>query len=151
MASGPSLSMFPVPAGQSWLCCRSCGAPETRVRGFCAPCYAARRRDFVYFGGLRLRVLERDRRRCRACGQPETSQTRLHVHHRKPGISREKLLVALCPGCHARVHRLQVLDRILLPLAEELWRELHPGAPEQLFIGFGQAAAEMAAEAFRAA
>jgi hypothetical protein len=136
MGSGPSLSMSPAHAGQFALCCRSCGAPETRVRGFCAPCYAAQRHDFVYFGGLRRRVLERDRRRCRVCGQAETETKRIHVHHRKPGISREKLLVCLCPACHARIHRLRVLDRILLPLAEELWRELHPRAPEQLFLGF---------------
>ena len=136
MASGPSLTISPVLAGQFALCCRSCGAPETRVQGFCAPCYAAQRHDFVYFGGLRRRVLERDRRRCRACGQVETGKLRIHVHHRRPGISREKLLVSLCPACHARIHRLRVLDRILLPLAEELWRELHPCAPEQFFLGF---------------
>jgi 5-methylcytosine-specific restriction endonuclease McrA len=137
MASGPSLTISPVLPGQFPLCCRSCGSPQTRVRGFCASCYAARRRDFLYFGGLRRRVLERDRRRCRVCGQAETGKTRIHVHHRRPGISREKLLVSLCPACHARVHRLQVLDRVLPPLAEELWRELHPRAPEQIFLGFG--------------
>jgi hypothetical protein len=36
------------------------------------------------------------------------------------------------------VHRLRVLDRILPPLLSELWREQHPGAPEQLFLDFAQ-------------
>jgi hypothetical protein len=39
------------------------------------------------------------------------------------------------------VHRLEVLDRILPPLLAQLWREQHPGAPEQLFLDFAPAAA----------
>jgi hypothetical protein len=86
---------------------------------------------------LRSGVLARDRWSCRVCGEPKSAE-RLHVHHRRPGVSREKLLIALCPAHHALIHRLEVLDRLLPPLGAELWRELHPGAPEQLFLGFGQ-------------
>jgi hypothetical protein len=85
-------------------------------------------------------VLERDRFSCRVCGEPKSAERRrLHVHHRRPGVSRENLLIALCPAHHALIHRLQVLDRILPPLLAELWREQHPGAPEQLLLGFGPA------------
>jgi hypothetical protein len=127
------------PQGQFALWCRSCGVSATLVRGFCRACYAARRRDLLRFAGLRSRIIERDRHACRVCGEPKSAQ-RLHVHHRKPGVSREKLLIALCPGHHALVHKLQVLDRLLPPLLAELWREQHPGAPEQLMLGFGQQA-----------
>ena len=123
--------------GQFALWCRSCGASATLVRGLCAPCYATERHDRLHFAGLRQTVLERDRRACRACGQPQsTERSRIHVHHRRPGVSREKLLISLCPAHHAQVHRLQILDRLLPPLLSELWRELHPGAAEQLFLAF---------------
>jgi hypothetical protein len=88
---------------------------------------------------LRQTVLERDRRVCRVCGEAKSAGgSPIHVHHRRPGVSREKLLIALCPAHHALVHRLQVLDRMLPPLLSELWRELHRGAPEQLFLNFEQ-------------
>jgi len=88
---------------------------------------------------LRQTVLERDRRVCRVCGEPKSAErSPIHVHHRRPGVSREKLLIALCPAHHAQVHRLRVLDRIVAPLLAELWRELHPGAAEQLFLDFEQ-------------
>jgi hypothetical protein len=107
----------------------------------CAPCYAAERHDRRHFAGLRQTVLERDRRACRVCGQPQSEGgRRIHVHHRRPGVSREKLLISLCPAHHAQIHRLRlrVLDRIVAPLLAELWRELHPGAHEQLFLDFDE-------------
>jgi hypothetical protein len=136
MAVGHSLNSQGAPRGQFALWCRSCGASATLVQGFCAPCYSAQRHDLLHFGGLRARVLERDRHACRVCGEGKSAERRLHVHHRKPGISRANLLIALCPAHHALVHRLAVLDRILPPLLVELWREQHPHAPEQLVFGF---------------
>ena len=121
------------------LWCRSCGRSATLVRGWCMACYAAQRHDLVHFAGLRRNVLERDRHACRVCGEPNR---RIHVHHRRPGVSRASLLIALCPAHHALVHRLQALDRILPPLLAELWREQHPGAPEQLFLDFAPAAGQ---------
>lgn len=135
MAAGPSLHNQDAPRAQFALWCRSCGASATLVRGFCGPCYAAQRHDRLRFGGWRRAVLERDRHACRVCGE---GKRRLHVHHRRPGVSRANLLIALCPAHHALVHRLQALDRILLPLLAELWREQHPRAPEQFFLDFGR-------------
>jgi hypothetical protein len=72
--------------------------------------------------------LERDGRLCRACG----SADRLHVHHRKPGINDRELLITVCAGCHARLHRLAAL-RVWIPeLLVALWIEQHPGIPVQL-------------------
>ena len=140
MAAGSSLNIESALRGQFALWCRSCGTSATLVRGLCASCYAAQRHDLLHFGGLRARVLERDRNSCRVCGRSKRAELRLHVHHRRPGVSRASLLIALCPAHHALVHRLAVLDRILPPLLAELWREQHPDAPEQLFLGFGQEA-----------
>jgi len=98
----------------------------------------------LFFGGWRARTLERDRYSCRVCGEGKSAK-RLHVHHRRPGVSRERLLIVLCPAHHAQVHRLRVLDRILPTLLAELWREQHPGAPEQFFLDFGLASAPLPA------
>jgi len=121
--------------GQFALWCSSCGASGTLLRGSYARCYAAERRNFLLFAGFRLKVLERDRHACQVCEEAQGAE-RLHVHHRKPGASRERLIISRCPAHHAQIHRLQVLDRTLPAPAVELWRELHPGAPEQLFLGF---------------
>src|SRR3954468_18863110 len=73
-------------------------------------------------------LLERDGHRCCACG----SAGRLHVHHRKPGVNDRELLITVCAGCHARLHRLAAL-RIWIPeLLVALWIEQHPGVAVQL-------------------
>lgn len=115
---------------QTALCC-PCGRPPAK-RGLCATCYALRRRDEVYFGGLRERVLDRDGHHCRGCGIGQ----RLGVHHRRPGISLLRYMVALCPACHQRVHRTRVMRRPLPAPLIALWREIHPDAPEQLGLDF---------------
>ncbi len=66
----------------------------------CATCYTLKRQDAEYFGGLREQVLERDGYACRVCGDPDPG-----VHHREPGKSVLHLMIALCAGCHAKVHR----------------------------------------------
>ena len=58
------------------------------------------------------------------------------MHHRVPGKSVLALMISLCPGCHAKVHRtkavLQAWPRLLL----ELWREQHPSGHEQTVLDF---------------
>jgi hypothetical protein len=54
----------------------------------------------------------------------------LNVHHRRPGDHTQ--LVTLCAGCHARVHRTQILGRWLPEILIALWREWHPDSVEQL-------------------
>ncbi len=77
----------------------------------------------TFFGGRKEDVLERDGRRGWACGDPTDI-----VHHRKPGLNDPDWLIAICACCYAVVHRLQRLNRYLLPFLIELWREQHPDA-----------------------
>ena len=138
MATTPPIRPSGSRTRQFALCCCACGAPAILARGLCASCYAARRHDRLHFDGCRGPVLERDRGACRVCSLSEENGPKaIHVHHRRPGVSRDRLLISLCPSHHALVHKLQVLDRLLPPLLAELWRELHPGAPEQLCLNFG--------------
>ncbi len=62
-----------------------------------------------YFGGNREAVLIRDAFQCRSCGAGDVSI--LHVHHRQPGNSDPDLLITVCSGCHARLHRLASIHR----------------------------------------
>lgn len=114
----------------------SCGRPLRSRGGACGACSARRRRNRVYFGGLREEVAERDGNCCRGCCRPRTGARSLPVHHRTPGVSRRRRLITLCPGCHAIVHRLMVLRKWLPPLLRKLWREQHPKGPEQLLLEF---------------
>ena len=88
-----------------------------------------------FFGGLREKVLERDRYRCRACG----GRGRLVVHHRASSNS-SALLVTLCIRCHTRIHRGSGLKHWLAGTLLRLWRELHRRAPVQLRLEFNHAA-----------
>jgi hypothetical protein len=80
----------------------------------------------AWFGGLRDNVLDRDRRRCRACGVAK----RLIVHHRT-GENAEQVLITLCVRCHVRLHRTRALRHWLPEPLLELWRELNPNALTQ--------------------
>ena len=80
-----------------------------------------------FFGGMRERVLERDRFRCRACG----TRSRLVVHHRH-GSNEPNLLVTLCIRCHTRIHCGSGLRHWLSGTLLRLWRELHRHDPVQL-------------------
>lgn len=121
-----------------WCPCGSSGDGGRLIRGLCRRCYARHQHDRAYFAGLRHLVLTRDYRSCQVCHRPEGGQRTLVVHHRKPGISRERLLITLCPGCHARVHKTLVWRNPIqnLQYAVQLWREQHPGGVEQLALDF---------------
>jgi 5-methylcytosine-specific restriction endonuclease McrA len=132
----PSPTSLSRPSHQHALWCRACAGGGRLVSGLCSRCYARRRWDQAYFAGLRERVLARDSRSCQVCHRLETDKRTLAVHHRRPGISREALLIALCPACHARVHRLGVVRCPLPLLLLALWREQHPDGVEQLMLDF---------------
>lgn len=106
----------------------SCGRNLVFVAGLCRSCYRAAARSRQRFGGLREAILERDGHACRTCG----SAARLHVHHRQPGVNERELLVTVCAGCHARLHRLAALRGWMPELLIVLWIEQHPGVPVQL-------------------
>ncbi len=77
----------------------SCGRHPT-VSGLCRPCYFARWRSQVRFGGCRDQVLTRDARSCRVC----QTAAGVVVHHRAPGKSTTSRLMTLCRPCHAALH-----------------------------------------------
>ena len=58
------------------------------------------------------------------------------VHHRVPGKSVLALMIALCPGCHAKVHRTKAVLTAWPRLLLELWREQHPTGHEQTTLDF---------------
>jgi len=53
-----------------------------------------------------------------------------------PGKSLLPLMISLCPGCHARVHRTKMVLTELPPLLLQLWREQHPNGQEQTVLNF---------------
>lgn len=77
---------------------------DSPVGGLCSKCYRMRRHSRDYFGGNREAVLVRGAFQYRSCGAGEARL--LHVHHRHPGNSDPDLLITVCSGCHARLHRL---------------------------------------------
>jgi hypothetical protein len=46
------------------------------------------------------------------------------------------LMISLCPGCHAKVHRTIAVLSAMPPLLLELWREQHPDGHEQVMLAF---------------
>jgi hypothetical protein len=120
---------------QRALCC-PCGRMEVLANGLCSTCYTLKRQDEENFGGLREAVLERDGHCCRVCGASGRDKRSITVHHRVPGKSVLHLMISLCPGCHAKVHRTKMVLTELPPLLLVLWREQHPGGHEQTVLNF---------------
>src|SRR6516164_7049679 len=129
-------SMQPRPAERegmqlSFLC--PCGKQIVlKALGCCRSCYDRRHHSVRFFGGLRERVLKRDRFRCRGCGR----RSALVVHHRDQNNC-VKLLVTLCIRCHIRIHRSSGWRYWFSEMLMRLWRELHPNAPMQLQLTLG--------------
>ena len=114
----------------SFLC--SCGSRIVlKSLGCCRSCYDRRHHSLRFFGGLRERVLVRDRFRCCGCGK----RSALVVHHRDRH-NRTNLLVTLCIRCHIRIHRSSGLKYWFSEILVRLWRELHPNTPMQLQLCF---------------
>lgn len=68
---------------------------------------------------------------------PEKSRKReTIVHHRVPGKSVLALMIALCPGCHAKVHRTKAVLTAWPRLLLELWRQQHLTGHEQTTLDF---------------
>jgi hypothetical protein len=107
--------------------CRACGSAALVAHGLCRACYDRRRRSALQFGGFRETVLARDR-----CCQLCLSETRLLVHHRRPGHNRPALHITLCRRCHSPIHRRHQLPGFYSALFLQLWREQHPRWPVQL-------------------
>jgi hypothetical protein len=54
------------------------------------------------------------------------------------GKSVLNLMISLCPGCHAKVHRTKAVMSSMPPLLLELWREQHPDGHEQKSLDFSE-------------
>lgn len=116
-------------AGEQLALLCACGKRPIAVKrwGCCRACYDRRHHSLRFFGGLRERVLQRDRCRCRGCGVSSA----LVVHHRAPD-NQAASLITLCIRCHMRVHR-SFGSRYWFPqVLLRLWRELHRREPVQL-------------------
>jgi hypothetical protein len=120
---------------QSVMHCR-CGRQRVLANGMCATCYTLRRQDEAHFGGLREVVLHRDGHCCRVCGASGRDKRSITVHHRVPGRSILKLMISLCPACHARIHKTRMVLSEMPKLLLELWREQHPRGHEQTRLDF---------------
>ena len=113
-----------------------CGNAKILALGMCATCYTLKRQDEECFGGLREVVLERDGYRCRVCDASGRDKRSITVHHRVPGKSTMNLMLALCPACHAKVHRTKAVLSAMPSLLLKLWREQHPQGHEQTQLIF---------------
>jgi hypothetical protein len=93
--------------GQSvqFLC--SCGSRiALKNLGCCRSCYDRRLHSLRFFGGLRERVLERDRFCCRGCGK----RSALVVHHRTTQPSEfAGHLVCTLPYTHSSLLGMEIL------------------------------------------
>ena len=65
-----------------------------------------------------------------------TEKRSIIVHHRVPGVSELRLMISLCPGCHAKVERTNIVLSEMSPLLLELWREQHTDGQEQIMLAF---------------
>jgi len=82
-----------------------CGNAKVLALGLYATCYTLKRQDEECFGGVREAVLERDGYRCRVCDASGRDKRSINVHHPVPGRSVLNLMISVCAGCHAKVHR----------------------------------------------
>ena len=83
-----------------------------------------------------MAVLERYGYGCRVCDAPGRRERDTIVHHRMPGKSVLALMISLCPGCHAKVHRTKAVLTARPRLLLKLWREQHPAGHEQTSLDF---------------
>ena len=60
-------------------------------------------------------MLERDCYRCRVCDASGRGKRSIIVHRRAPDKSVLNLMLSLCPGCHAEVHRVEAVISAMPP------------------------------------
>lgn len=111
------------------------GNEQILAHGLCATCYALKRQDEEYLGGLRERVLERDGYCCRVCGASRRPKRSIVVHHRVSGRWLLHLMISLCPGCFAKISWTKaVLGRCHL-FCWNCGAKQHPEGHEQTSLG----------------
>jgi hypothetical protein len=105
--------------------------------GMWATDYTLRRQDEENFGGLREMVLERDGYCCRVCDAPGIGKRRIIVQIESPALI-TKLMISLCPACHARIHRSKTFLVAMPPLLLVLWREQYLKRHKQKRMDFNE-------------
>ena len=113
-----------------------CGNHKVLALGLCATCYTLKQQDEEYFGGMREAVLERDGYAAASVTPPVATNAPSSFTTGYPGKSILNLMLSLCPGCHAKIHRTKAVLSAMPPLLLELWREQHPRGHEQKQLDF---------------
>lgn len=76
------------------------------------------------FSNQRLRVLRRDRYRCRGCDKDERDGT-VAVHLIHPDVTEEQQMLTLCKNCFAIVNRRKIIASRTSEFLLKLWTVLH--------------------------
>lgn len=73
---------------------------------------------------MRLRILHRDRYRCRGCDKKAREVT-LRIHQIRPGVSPPEDALTLCIGCRSLAKHLELKAIDIPDFLRSLWRHLH--------------------------
>lgn len=73
---------------------------------------------------MRLRILRRDRYRCRGCDK-KAGEVTLRVHQIRPGVSHPDDVLTLCIGCRSLAKNLELKGINIPDFLRHLWRHLH--------------------------
>jgi hypothetical protein len=74
--------------------------------------------------GQRMKVVRRDRYRCRGCDRRGDEVT-LEIHQICPGASEIAGMLALCPNCRELANAFQLSAAHIPDFLRQLWRQLH--------------------------
>ncbi len=82
----------------------------------------------VSWSGRRMKVVRRDRYRCRGCDRRGDEVT-LEIHQICPGASDTAGMLALCPNCLELANAFQLSGAHIPDFLRQLWRHLHHSVP----------------------
>lgn len=80
------------------------------------------------WSGQRMKVVRRDRYRCRGCDRRGDEVT-LEIHQICPGASDIAGMLALCPNCRELANTFQLSGDHIPDFLRHLWRHLHHSTP----------------------
>ncbi len=82
------------------------------------------------WSGQRMKVVRRDRYRCRGCDRRGDEVT-LEIHQICPGASDMAGMLALCPNCRELANAFQLSGDHIPDFLRQLWRHLHHSVPQR--------------------
>ena len=80
------------------------------------------------WSGQRMKVVRRDRYRCRSCDRRGDEVT-LEIHQICPGASDITGMLTLCPNCRELANAFQLSGTHIPDFLRQLWRHLHHSTP----------------------